>query len=121
MVDMDMVDMVIQVPNQLAEQIRPFNSYLPTVLQLTFLGLRTPAVETATEIIEFLSTSPSAPDILNYHVSERAQGRLQRLLALNTAGLLSPPEQLELDEMEKLEHVIIMLKTQLAQQQSRTN
>ncbi|MEM7535522.1 MAG: hypothetical protein AAF639_25325 [Chloroflexota bacterium] len=77
--------------------------------------------DTITEIIEFLSTSPSLQDILNYHVSERAQTRMQRLLALNEAGLLGQPGQLELDEIEKIEHIMIMLKVQAAQQQFATN
>jgi hypothetical protein len=40
--------------------------------------------------------------VLNYHVSDAAQTRLRRLLALNEAGILAEAEQLELDELEQL-------------------
>ena len=109
-----MVEMTMQLPDDLAEKLRPLNGYLPTVLQLTLTGFRTLATETATEIVEFLATEPSAQQVLEYHVPERSQSRLQRLLTLNSAGLLGEAEQLELDELEKIEHILIMLKAQLA-------
>jgi hypothetical protein len=49
-------------------------------------------------------------------VSEQAQARLQRLLALNAGGMLGEEEQLELDELQRIEHVLVMLKAQVAQQ-----
>ncbi|MCB0231786.1 MAG: hypothetical protein KDH90_22130 [Anaerolineae bacterium] len=55
--------------------------------------------------------------MLQYHVSDRAQARLQRLLTLNQAGLLAEIEQLELDELQQIEHFVIMLKAQLASSQ----
>ncbi|MEZ4658129.1 MAG: hypothetical protein R2911_11190 [Caldilineaceae bacterium] len=111
-----MVEMTMQIPDELAAQLRPLNGYIPTVLELSLAGFRTLATETATEIVEFLATSPSPQEIFHYHVSERAQDRLQRLLALNSAGLLGESEQLELDELEKIEHILISLKARLAAQ-----
>lgn len=111
-----MVEMTMQLPDNLAAQLRPLNGYLPTVLQLTLTGFRTLAIETSTEIIEFLATEPTPQQILEYHVSERAQSRLQRLLTLNEAGILGESEQQELDELEKIEHILIMLKAQIAAQ-----
>lgn len=116
-----MVEVTVQVPDELAEQLRPFNGYLPTVLQLSLTGFRTVATETATEIVEFLATDPTPEEVLTYHVSARAQSRLQRLLTLNGAGLLSELEQRELDELEKIEHILIMLKAQLASSLSTNN
>lgn len=74
------------------------------------------ATATATEVIQFLSSNPFPQELLDYHVSESAQSRLQRLLTLNQAGMLSELEQLELDELQHLEHTIIMLKTRVANQ-----
>ena len=109
-----MVQMTMQLPEALAERIRPLSSWLPTLLELSLVGYQTGAVATATEVIEFLATEPAPVDILNYHVSERGQQRLQRLLALNSAGLLSEAEQRELDELERIEHIVIMLKAEVA-------
>jgi hypothetical protein len=111
-----MVQMTMDVPEELAEQLRPLGSWLPTVLQLGLAGFQTLAAATATEVIQFLSQEPTPQDVLDYHVSERAQTRLQRLLALNAAGLLGEEEQLELDELQRIEHLVILLKAQVAGQ-----
>ena len=49
-------------------------------------------------------------EIGSFQVSESAQLRLRRLLTLNEAGTLSLSEKAELDELQRLEHIIIMLK-----------
>lgn len=112
-----MVQMTMQVSNDLAKRLQPIRYWLPTILELSFVGFKTLATETATEIIRFLSANPSPQDVLNYHVSKRAQTRLRRLLALNEAGVLGEIEKQELDELQQIEHIIIMLKTQIAEQQ----
>ncbi len=111
-----MVQMIMQVSEELAERLRPLGAWLPTVLELSLVGSQTMAAATATEVIQFLSQTPTPQDILNYHVSERAQMRLQRLLTLNAAGMLGEAEQLELDELQRIEHIVIMLKAQVARQ-----
>ena len=85
-------------------------------MELSLVGCRTVAAATATEVIEFLSRNPTPQEVLAYHVSERAQIRLQRLLALNAAGTLGEEEQLELDEVQRIEHLLILLKAQIATQ-----
>ena len=114
-----MFEVTVQIPDRLADQVRPASPWLSTVLELSLIGFETPAVQTASEIIAFLSTGPSSHHVAAYTVSERAQRRLRRLLALNEAGLLSPAEQAELDEIEQIEHVMTMLKAQI--QQARNN
>jgi hypothetical protein len=109
-----MVEMTMQVPDELAKRIQPIHSWLPAILELSLLGFKTLATETATEIVQFLSTNPSSQEVIGYHVSERAQARLRRLLALNEAGLLGEAEQAELDELQKIEHIMTMLKARLA-------
>ena len=111
-----MVEVTMQVPDELAERLDPIRDWLPTIIELSLVGFKTPATETATEVIEFLSTNPSPQEVLEYHISERGQARLQRLLAWNEVGLLSGAEQRELDELQRLEHIIIMLKAQGAKQ-----
>lgn len=111
-----MIQMTMQVPDDLAKRIEPISTWVPTIIELGLIGFKTLATTTASEVIEFLSQNPSAQDVLNYHVSEASQTRLQRLLALNEAGMLSETEQQELDELQQLEHVIIMLKTRIMTQ-----
>ena len=109
-----MVQMTLNIPDGLAERLQPLGAWLPTVLELTLVGCKTVAAATATEVLEFLAQGPTPEEVLAYHASARAQRRLQRLLALNAAGLLSEEEQQELDEIQQIEHIIIMLKAQLA-------
>jgi len=111
-----MVQMTMQVSEELAERLRPIGSWLPTVLELSLVGFKTVAAATATEVVQFLSQDPTPQEVLAYHVSKRAQARLQRLLALNAAGMSGEDEQLELDELQRIEHILIMLKAQIARQ-----
>ena len=107
-----MVEMTMRVSDQLAQRLRPLSPWLPAVLELSLVGFKTPAVQTASEIIAFLSNGPSLAEAAGYTVSERAQQRLRRLLALNEVGAISLEEQGELDELEQIEHIMIMLKAQ---------
>jgi hypothetical protein len=111
-----MVQMTLQVPEELAKRIEPIQAWLPAILEISLVGCKTLATAAATEVIQFLSTNPTPQQVLDYHASERAQLRSRRLLALNTAGVLGKAGQDELDELERIEHTIIMLKAELAKQ-----
>jgi hypothetical protein len=111
-----MVQMTMQVPDELAERILPMSDWLPAIIELSLIGFKTLATATAAEVIEFLSKNPSPEEVCDYHVSDTAQTRLQRLLVLNETGFLSEAEQLEMDELQRLEHVMIMLKARIAKQ-----
>jgi len=108
--------MTLNISDSLAERLQHLGAWLPTVLELTLVGCKTGAAATATEVLEFLAQNPTPEGVLAYHASERARSRLQRLLALNAAGLLGKEEQQELDELQQIEHIIMMLKAQLARQ-----
>lgn len=108
-----MVEITIQVPEQLAEQVLPVQRWMPTLLEFSLARLKTPASETAAEIIDFLLSNPTDEEVLAYHVSDRAQERVSRLLALNREDTLSEAEEQELDEIERIEHIVIMLKSRV--------
>ena len=116
-----MVEMTVQVPNNLAPKLRRMNKWLPTVLELSLAGFKTPTAQTVSELIGFLSNGPTPRQVASYKVSERSQKRLRRLLALNQSSLLSEEEQAELDEIETLEHFVAMLKIQAREQASGKN
>lgn len=102
------------LPDELAARVAPFSRWLPTILEISLLTFKTPAVEAAGELIEFLATNPLPRDVHAYHASERARERMERLLVLNQAGVLGQAEQRELDELIKFEHLIISLKAGLS-------
>lgn len=105
-----MVQMTMQVPENLAPKLKRMNQWLPTVLELSLAGFKTPVAQTVAELIDFLATGPTPKQVSGYKVSARAQKRLQRLLALNQSGLLSQEEQAELDEIELFDHLVVTLK-----------
>jgi len=107
-----MVQMTMQVPENLAPKLKRMNKWLPTVLELSLAGFKTPVAQTVAELIDFLSKGPTPKQVGGYKVSERAQKRVQRLLALNETGLLSRDEQAELDESELFDHLVTLLKVQ---------
>jgi hypothetical protein len=111
-----MVQVTMQVPEELANKIQPIQVWLPAILEISLVGCKTLAAAAAAEAIQFFSANPTPQQVLDYHVSKRAQTRLRRLLALNAAGVLGKTGQHELDELQQLEHIIIMLKAQVAQQ-----
>ena len=116
-----MVQMTVQLSDELAERCKSVGPWLSTIIELSLAGFRTPASATASEVIDFLFSNPSPGELIDFHVSESAQLRLRRLLALNEAGTLSDSEQAELDELQRLEHIIIMLKTRSQKQAVRND
>lgn len=112
-----MVQMTMQIPEELAERIRPITAWVPTIIELSFIRFRTRATAAVSELLDFLAENPSPQEALDFHPSKATQNRLRRLLALNAAGLLTEREQQELDELEQLEHVVIMLKARIMAEQ----
>jgi len=108
--------MTMRVSDNLALKLRRMNKWLPTVLELSLAGFKTPAARTVSELIGFLSKGPTPKQVASYKVSERSQQRLRHLLALNQSSLLSEEEQAELEEIETLEHLVTMLKVRAREQ-----
>ncbi len=109
-----MAQLTMELPDVLAERVRGMDRWLSTILEVSLLGLRTEATAVASELIHFLSTGPSPEDVLDFHISEDAQERTRRLLALNESGLLGPKESAELEELLELEHIGVVLKADIA-------
>jgi hypothetical protein len=116
-----MVEIKMQITDRLARRLQPMYDWLPTVLELSLVGFKTSAVQTASEIIDFLATGPLPSEVMAYHVSDRAQEQLRRLLAINEAGLTSKAEQAELDEIEQIEHIVVLLKAQAQEKLLKAN
>jgi hypothetical protein len=116
-----MVEIKMQITDSLAQRLQPMYDWLPTVLELSLVGFKTPAVQTASEIIDFLATGPSPGEVMAYHVSDRAQERMRRLLTISEAGLTSEEEQAELDEIGQIEHIMILLKAQAQEKLTKAN
>jgi hypothetical protein len=106
-----MTELTITVPDGLANQLKAAGVWLPTIIELALAGFRSAAAEPASDLIGFLEKNPSPQDVLSYRASEKSHERLNRLMTLREADLLSPEELTELQELEKLEHIVVMLKS----------
>ncbi len=111
-----MIEMTVQVPDALAARIQSFGSWFPTILELSLLDFQTRTKESVSGLIRFLEKNPSSEEVLKYHASEKTHDRLKQLLELNKEGLLCESDNLELDEMEQLEHLVVMLKAKVAKE-----
>jgi capsule polysaccharide export protein KpsE/RkpR len=94
----------------LADQLAAVQDRLPELLALS---LRQPALpaQLCRTILTFLAGAPSAEEIAAFAPPPEAQQRLQALLDAAWAGTLTAIEQAELDALERVEHLVILLKS----------
>ncbi|MEQ8672177.1 MAG: hypothetical protein RLP44_21235 [Aggregatilineales bacterium] len=62
------------------------------------------------EVYDFLTSAPSPQAIVTFKPSVTMQSRVSELLELNRAGRLTADDRAELDEFERLNHFMSMLK-----------
>jgi hypothetical protein len=67
------------------------------------------------DILDFLASTPTPAQIIDYQPSEMLQQRLSELLAKNRTGQLAEPEQIELDEFLRMNRFMSRLKIKARQ------
>ena len=105
-----MATITIELPDDLAEQLAPLSAQLPELLRQC---LRQPALSAQVYqyVLSFLTSQPTAEQIAAFRPTPEMQERLRFLVEQSRSGGLSYPEQQELVEYERIEHLIVMLKT----------
>lgn len=105
-----MVELTLQIPNSLAQQIQPISNWLPTIIELSVANFRFPQVKNASdELIVFLSSNPTPKKVLKYKISDESQNRVSDLLVKNGDGTIQPIEDKELDEWQKFNNICFHL------------
>lgn len=104
-----MTTITLEIPDELAEQVTQMRDRIPELLALS---LRQPALPAATyrAILSFLASNPAPADIASFMPPPEVQARLRTLLERSAQGSLSPAEVAELDEYERIEHLMVMIK-----------
>ncbi len=104
-----MITITVEIPDELAEQIGQMRDRIPELLALS---LRQPALPAATyrAILSFLTSNPSPAQIAVFAPSLELQARLRTLLERSAQGHLSATEVAELDEYERIEHLMVLIK-----------
>ena len=70
-----------------------------------------PMLEFMDEILDFLTSAPTQQDIIDYQPSEALAERSHYLHDRNRHDALTDAERIELDELHRLNHFMIQLKT----------
>ena len=104
-----MATITIDIPDELSGQLAQMRDRIPELLALS---LQQPAVPAHIyrEILDFLASQPTAEEIVAFRPTPEMQTRLTTLLDRARAGLLTSAEQAELDEFERIEHILVLLK-----------
>lgn len=99
----------VEVPDELSELLSGVGDRLP---ELIALSLQQPAVPAHIYryILDFLASEPTAEQIATFGPTPEMTERLRTLLARQDAGELTPAEGAELDEYERIEHLMVMIK-----------
>ena len=104
-----MAKITLEVPDELSEQLLQMGDRLPELLALSLQQPPLPA-RIYHYILDFLASQPTPEQILAFRPTAQMQERLKTLLTRSKTGELTSTEQQELDEYERIEHLIVMLK-----------
>lgn len=113
------MQLTLDVPDDLADQIRPMQDRLPRILAL---GLREFEAEGLSgfsgisDVLEFLAGLPAPQEILALRPSSVLRQEIERLLEKNRNTGLTLAEEERWKQIEYLEHLIRKAKIRAAQQ-----
>lgn len=104
-----MAKITLEIPDELLEQLTLVGERLP---ELLYLSLQQPALSAHIYryILDFLANGPTREEILAFSPTPEMSKRLKTLLERSKMGEITPSEQRELDEYERIEHLVVMLK-----------
>lgn len=108
-----MATLTLDLSEQLQARVKSFSRWLPVILEVSLLSLKSSAHQTASDFIDFLVSNPAEQEISDYQFTSQVQERVSALLENNRLGRLSETEAAELEDYLKLEHVIRVLKLKL--------
>jgi hypothetical protein len=99
----------LEVSDELSERLAEVSDRLPELLALSLQQPALPA-HTYRYILDFLASNPAPEQIAAFGPTPAMQERLRTLLERSKSGNLTPTEQAELDEYERIEHLLVLLK-----------
>lgn len=105
-----MTTITLEVPDSLAEQLTQLGDRLPEILMAGLQGSTPLPAHVYRYILDFLASGPTPEQVAAFRPTPEMQARLETLLVRSRAGQLTPTEAAELDEYERIEHLIVMLK-----------
>ena len=104
-----MPKITLEIPEELSKQLASVGDRLPELLALSLQQPPLPA-HIYRYIVGFIASNPTPQQIAAFSPTAEMQQRLRTLLERSQAGEITQLERVELDEYERIEHLIIMLK-----------
>jgi predicted nucleotidyltransferase len=111
-----MVKLTIEIPEELAENLKPWSNKLPELLTEIIAKKRNSSPkynQVYEEFIYFLGQQPSQEEIINFKVSPETQARIALLLEKNRENSLNLEKKAELAIYEQFENMVILLKAKI--------
>jgi len=110
-----MTQIILNIPDELLEQLEKTGENPADWLSQHLSNfLKSPSTLPAHlyhYILHFIVSNPTPEQNSDFRPTAEMQERLKTLLERDRTGKLTPSEQIELDEYERIEHIVIMLKT----------
>jgi hypothetical protein len=105
-----MQTITIDVPDALTERLATHKERIAEILALGLDELSPVPNEVYRYVLAFLASNPSDETLINFRPTPQMQDRMNRLLAREKTHGLKALEQAKLDEYERIEHFIVLLK-----------
>jgi hypothetical protein len=105
-----MTTVTIEVPDELSELIAQAGDRLPELLAQSLREPTLPA-HVYRYVLDFLASRPTPEQVASFGPTREMTDRLRALVERESNGKLTPTEKVELDEYEKLEHLMVMIKS----------
>lgn len=105
-----MATVTIEVPDELSELVKQAGARLPEPLARSLKEPTLPA-HVYRHVLDFLASRPTPEQVASFGPTPEMAGRLRTLIERELSGEITPPEKAELDEYERLEHLMVMLKS----------
>jgi hypothetical protein len=104
-----MSTITIEVPAELSELLAKAGDRLPELLAQSLRQPPLPA-HVYRYVLDFLASNPSAEQVASFAPTPEMIERQRTLLAREADNTITPAEKAELDEYERLEHQMVMIK-----------
>jgi hypothetical protein len=105
-----MATVTIEVPDELSELLAQAGDRLPELLAQSLKEPTLPA-HVYRYVLNFLASRPTPEQVAAFGPTPEMTDRLRTLLLRESKGEITPAEKAELDEYERLEHLMVMIKS----------
>src|ERR1700750_2898603 len=105
-----MATLTIEVPDDLSALIAQAGDRLPELLARSLKEPTLPA-HVYRYVLDFLAGRPTPEQVASFGPTPEMVERLRTLLGRESRGEVTPEEKAELDEYERLEHLMVLIKS----------